>query len=177
MRVWKDVAGGASWLRGGAAAVLALTLTACGSDTPTGIDPTPPPAPSKAVIKVLIDPNPVTAVPTGDSTYPWDFRVNLQLSDSGGVGFIVTSMLTTVSSALSGGTLDSSDENAFVGIKIAAFGQETRQFHMGPYRMENHTKEGKINFKINFVDDKGNASVYDGTVDVQNLGAPVELPQ
>ena len=176
MRVLKDVAGR---LRGGAvAALLAAALTACGgSDTVTGGGPSPTPAPSKAIVKVLIDPNPVIAVPTGDSTYPWDFRVNLQLSDSGGVGFVVTSMLTTVTSALSGATLDSTDTNAFVGVKIAAFGQETRQFHMGPYRMENYTKEAKVNFKINFTDDKGNVSVYDGSVSVQKLGGEVELPR
>ena len=96
--------------------------------------------------------------------------MNLQLSDSGGVGFIVTSMQTTVTSAISGGVLQTTDQNPFVGVKIAALGQETRQFHNGAYRMENFTKEGKVNFKINFVDDRGNASVYDGTVNVQHTG-------
>jgi hypothetical protein len=141
------------------------------------VTPTPTPPPAKAVIKVLIDPNPVIAVASGDSNYPWAFRVNIQLSDSGGVAFIVTSMLTTVTSALSGATLVSLDTNPFVGLKISAFGQETRQFAVLAYRMENFTKEGRVNFKFNFVDDKGNASVYDGTVNVQHLRTPVRPPE
>jgi hypothetical protein len=150
-------------------------LVACGGSSPTAA-PTPTPAPAKAVIAVLIDPNPVKAVSSGNSDYPWDFRVNLQLSDSGGVAFIVTSMKTTVTSALSGAELASTDENPFVGVKVAALGQETRQFHMGPYRMEYGLKQGNINFKINFVDDKGNATAFDKTVSVQNVGNIVKLP-
>jgi hypothetical protein len=154
-------------------AVVAAGLAAlggCGGGS--GPDPvaTPTPAPKKAIIKVLMDPNPVTAVASGEPDFPWDFRLNLQLSDSGGVAFIVTSMQTTVTSAISGGTLQSSDQNPFVGVKIPALGQETRQFHNGPYRMENFTKEGKVNVKINFVDDAGNASVFDGSVNVQHVG-------
>lgn len=158
-----------------AAIVLALTACGGGNSSPT-VAPTPTP-PLKAIIKVLIDPNPVIAVSSGDSNYPWDFRFNLQLSDSGGVGFIVTSMLTTVTSALSGAVLDSTNDNAFVGVKIPAFGQETRQFHVGSYRMENYTKEGKVNIKMNFTDDNGNASVYDGSVNVQHFGSPVRMPE
>jgi hypothetical protein len=126
-------------------------LAACGGGGSPTVAPTPTPPPAKAVIKVLIDPNPVIAVPSGEPDYPWAFRVNLQLSDSGGVGFIVTSMLTTVTSALSGTVLASVDTNAFVGVKIPANGQETRQFGILAYRMENFTKEGRVNFKMNFV--------------------------
>ena len=134
---------------------------------------TPPPA--KAVVKVLIDPNPIIAEATGNSDYPWDFRFNLQVSDSGGVGFMVTTMQTTITSALSGGTLTSTSQNPFVGVKIAANGQETRQYHVGPYRMENMTRQGKVNVKMNFVDDLGNPSVYEGTVNVQYDGAAVRF--
>ena len=155
---------------------LLVFLSACGGSDSVVNTPTPTPTPAKAVIKVLIDPNPVLAVSSGDSDYPWAFRVNLQLSDSGGVGFIVTSMLTTVTSAISGGTLVSTDSNPFVGVKIPALGQETRQFYLPAYRMENYTKEGVINFKINFVDDSGNASVYDGSVNVRHVSDPVRLP-
>lgn len=37
------------------------------------------------------------------------------------------------------------------------------------------TVTGKVNVKMNFVDDAGNASVYDGTVNVQYEGEPVRL--
>ncbi len=155
---------------------LVMLLSACGGSNNPVQAPTPTPPPAKAVIKVLIDPNPVMAVSSGNSNYPWAFRVNLQLSDSGGVAFIVTSMLTTVTSAISGQTLVSTDSNPFVGVKIPALGQETRQFYMPAYRMENYTKEGTINFKINFVDDKANASVYDGSVSVRHVHDPVHMP-
>jgi hypothetical protein len=146
-----------------------VSILACGGD-PKGPTVVVTPEPAKAVIKVLIDPNPIKAEPSGDPSYPWDFRFNLQLSDSGGVGFIVTSMQTTVTSALSGSVLTTSVENPFVGVKVPALGQETRQYHLGAYRMEFGTKEGRVNVKINFVDDRGNASVYDGVVNVQHLG-------
>ena len=149
--------------------MLAMLAHCGGGGSPT-VAPTPPPPPKKAIIKVLIDPSPVIAVPTGDPQFPWDFRFNLQLSDSGGVGFIVTSMETTITSALSGGILTTTQQNPFVGVKIPALGQETRQFHIGPYRMENFTKEGRANVKLNFVDDNGNASTFDGTVNIQHVG-------
>jgi hypothetical protein len=79
-------------------------------------------------------------------------------------------MQTTVASAQSGAVLLSTDNNPFVGVKIAAGGQETRQFHSGPYRMENFSKQGRINVKMNFADDRGNPSVYDGIVNVQHVG-------
>lgn len=79
-------------------------LVACGgiSTTPT-VTPTPTPSP-RAVVHVLIDPNPVLAVPSGDPDYPWSFAVNLQVSDSGGVAFLVTSMQTTVTATSTGET-------------------------------------------------------------------------
>jgi hypothetical protein len=134
-----------------------------------------PAPPQKAVIKVLIDPNPVQAEATGDPKFPWDFRYNLQLSDSGGVGFIVTSMETSVASALTGDVLVRTDQNPFVGIKVAARGQQTRQFHIGPYRMEFFTRQARVSVKMNFVDDNGNASVYDGSVTVQHASEHVEV--
>jgi len=154
---------------------LLTTITACGGSSSPTVAPTPTP-PSKAIIKVLVDPNPVLAVSSGDPDYPWAFRVNLQLSDSGGVGFIVTSMQTTVTSAISGLVLTTTSENPFVGVKIPANGQETRQFGVLAYRMENRTKEGTINFKMNFTDDRGNASVSDTSVNLRHLSDPVRLP-
>ena len=151
-----------------------LALPACGSPTTPTPSPTPTP-PQKAVIKVLMDPNPAIAEPSGNASFPWDFRFNLQVSDSGGVGFIVTSIQTTITSALTGATLQTTDQNPFVGVKIPAFGQETRQFHNGPYRMENFTRQGKANVKMNFVDDRGNASVFDGTINIQYASGPVRL--
>jgi hypothetical protein len=38
------------------------------------------------------------------------------------------------------------------------------------------TKEGMFNVKMNFVDDRSNASVYDGTVNVRRVGTPVHMP-
>ena len=154
--------------------LIVASLAGCGSD-PVVTPPVTTLAPARAVIGVLIDPNPVIAVPSGNSDFPWDFRFNLQVSDSGGVGFIVTSMLTTITSAQSGATLTSTDANPFVGLTVPARGQETRQFHMGPYRMENRAKEGRANIKMNFVDERGNASTFDGTVNIQYADAPIRL--
>lgn len=147
-------------------AILAAFLPACGGSssnvTSTPVTTLPP----MAIIKVLIDPNPIQAVASGDSNLPWDFRFNLQLSDSGGVGFIVSAMQTTVKSALTGATLTTTAQNPFVGIKIAAFGQNTQQFHEGAYRMENFTRQATVTVQITFVDDRGNTSVFNGTVNV-----------
>src|SRR5262249_30674988 len=159
-----------------AALLTAVGLAACGgggSSSPTPVTTQPP---AKAVIKVLIDPNPVHAVATGNDDYPWRFRVNVQVSDSGGVGFIVTSMETTITSAISGGVLYRTDQNPFVGVKVAAFGQNTQQFSSPRYRMENHTKEGRVEFKMTFSDDRGNTSAYTGSVDVLYTGQVVHLP-
>ncbi len=154
--------------------VLVASLAACGSENgPTPLpSPTPPP---RAVVAVLIDPNPVVAVPSGNASFPWDFRFNLQVSDSGGVAFVVSSMQTTITSRQSGLALISTDTNPFVGVRISGGGQETRQFHIGPYRMENFAKEGRVNIKMNFIDDNGNASVFDGTVNIVHADGPVRL--
>jgi hypothetical protein len=150
---------------------IVLCLHGCGGDRVTSPSPTPPPP--KANIKVLMDPSPIVAVPSGDPTYPWGFAVNIQVSDSGGVAFIVTSMQTTVTAA-STGLSTSFSNNPFVGVKIPAYGQETRQFHWPSYRMDAEgTKEGTFNVKMNFVDDAGNASVFDGTVKIQHAAAPL----
>lgn len=157
--------------------LIVTCLASCGGDGPVTPPVTTPPPPARAVIGVLIDPSPVIAEPSGNSSFPWDFRFNLQLSDSGGVAFIVTSMLTTITSAQSGATLISTDANPFVGVRVPARGQETRQFHMGPYRMENFAREGRANVRMNFVDDRGNASVFDGTVNIRFADAPVRMDQ
>jgi hypothetical protein len=41
--------------------------------------------------------------------------------------------------------------------------------------MENHTREGKANVKLNFVDDRGNVSVFDGSVNIQHEGDRIRL--
>ena len=147
-----------------------LALPGCGGGGSTPPTPVTTLAP-KAIIKVLIDPNPVLAEDSGLDDYPWDFRFNLQVSEGSGlVGFVVTSMQTTVASALSGALLISTDTNPFVGVRIAPGGQETRQFHSGPYRMENFSKEARVNVKMNFSDERGNPSVFDGSVNVQHVG-------
>jgi hypothetical protein len=155
---------------------LALSIgVSCGKSPTRPQDPATPSPPLRANIKVLIDPRPVIAEASGDRDFPWDFRFNLQVSDSGGVGFTVTSMQTTIMSAQSGATLMSTPQNPFVGIKVPANGQETRQFHMGPYRMENFAREGRVNVKMNFTDDTGNATVFDETVNVQYEGERIRL--
>ena len=145
-----------------------------GSSTPPPVAPTPVPQ-QRAIIGVLMDPNPAIAEPSGNSEFPWDFRFNLQVSDSGGVGFTVTSMLTTITSAQTGATLQSTAQNPFEGIRIAPFSQETRQFHNGPYRMENFRREGRANVRMNFVDDRGNTSAFNGTINILYAADPVRL--
>ncbi len=153
-------------------AMLAAFLAACGSSSPTQTTP-PTTLPPQAIINVLIDPNPVQAVASGDSNFPWDFRFNLQVSDSGGVGFVVSAMQTTVRSASSGATLNTTATNPFVGVKIPAFGQATRQFHEGPYRMENFTRQATVTLQMTFVDDGGHTSVFNSTVNVVHAQNPM----
>jgi hypothetical protein len=144
---------------------------ACGGgDSSPTVVATPAP-PAKAVIRVLVDPNPITAVPSGNPDYPWAFRVNLQLSDSGGVGFLVTSMLTTITAATTGETWLSTSDNPFVGTKIPALGQRTVQLAITAYRMDfAKTRQGTVTFRMNFVDDNGFPSAYDGSVIIQSVG-------
>jgi hypothetical protein len=155
-------------------ALLCGSIGCGGSSSPTAT-PTPTP-PARAAVHVLIDPNPVTAVPSGDPAYPWAFTVNVQLSDSGGVAFIVTSMLTTITAASTGETWLSSSENPFVGAKIPAYGQTTLQMRMSSYRMDwAKTREGTLTFKMNFVDDNGYPSTYEGSARIQSVGSPSHL--
>ncbi len=155
---------------------VAVALAACGGENPSQeVTPTPTPHP-KAIVGVLIDPNPIVAVPSGNRDYPWGFAVNIQLSDSGGVGFIVVSMQMTITAASTGLTWSSSD-NLFVGVMVPANGQVTKQFAQPQWRMDPEgTKEGTFNVKMNFLDDAGNTSAYDGTVNVRRIGDPVPFP-
>jgi hypothetical protein len=109
-------------------------------------------------------------VDSGNPEFPWEFRVNFQITDTGGVGFSVTGMQTTVTSALSGAALVTSAENPFLGVHIPARGQETRQFHLGAYRMENGTKAGRMTVKIDFRDDNGTTSTSTVGVDIRYVG-------
>lgn len=160
---------------GGAAVVGGAVALGAGRETSIApVAPTPVPG-QRAVIGVLMDPNPAIAEPSGNSEFPWDFRFNLQVSDSGGVGFTVTSMQTTITSAQTGATLSTTAQNPFSGVRIFPFGQETRQFHNGPYRMENFRREGRANVRMNFVDDRGNASAFNGTINILYADGPVRL--
>jgi PEGA domain len=163
------ILGGAAVVGGGAA------LAAGGGASSAPPPPSTPVAPQRAIIGVLMDPSPAFAEPSGDSTFPWDFRFNLQVSDSGGVGFTVTSMQTTITSTATGATLFSTAVNPFAGVQIAAFGQETRQYHNGPYRMENFRREGRANVRMNFQDSRGNASSFNGTINILYVGDPERL--
>jgi hypothetical protein len=153
-------------------AMLAAFVAACGSSGTTQATP-PTTQPPQAIINVLIDPNPIQAVSSGDSNYPWDFRFNLQVSDAGGVGFIVSVMQTTVKSAATGATLNTTASNPFVGVKIPALGQATRQFHEGPYRMENFARQATLTLQMTFVDDGGHTSVFNSTVNVVHAQRPM----
>jgi hypothetical protein len=65
-----------------------------------------------------------------------------------------------------------------VGVKIPAYGQDTRQFRWAAFRMDdNKTKEGSFTVRMNFVDDNGFASVSDNTVSIRMVGNLVRLPQ
>lgn len=160
---------------GGATVVGVGAALAAGSSSSTPSPVATPVPQQRAVIGVLMDPNPAIAEPSGNSEFPWDFRFNLQVSDSGGVGFTVTSMQTTITSAQTGATLQATAENPFAGVTISAFGQATRQFHNGPYRMENFRREGRANVTMNFLDNRGNASSFNGTINILYTGDPLRL--
>ena len=147
--------------------ILLLGLVACGGDSSPTVAPTPTP-PAKAIIGVLLDPSPIMATPSGDPDYPWAFRVNLQVSDSGGVGFIVSSMQTTVTAASHGFNVFDSRDNFFDGIKIPAHGQHTVSFGFSRYRMDfAKTRQGTITFRMNFLDDNGFPSASDASVEIR----------
>jgi hypothetical protein len=144
--------------------LILLVTVACGGSSASAPTPAPTPA-ARAVVGVLIDPNPVVAVASGDPDAPWIFRVNLQVSDSGGVGFAVTSVRTTLTSALSGLSVVTDGTNPFAGLSIPAYGERTKQLVAG-YAMEQGTRECTVRFQLQFRDDLGNTSSYDGSVKV-----------
>jgi hypothetical protein len=156
---------------GVAAAGIAIAAAGKGGSSTSTLVPSVP----SAVIHVNIDPNPITAVSSGDASFPWDFRFNLEIFDSGGVGFTITQIETVVASATSGIVINRSVDTASAGTHYPALGRVVRQYHNGPYRMENFTRQGKVTVNYNIVDDNGhhfdgstNANVlYNGEVLIQ----------
>lgn len=157
--------------------VVALgSLVACGGgSTPTASpSATPPP---RAVINVQFDPTVINAVPSGNPDLPWAMSVNIILSETGGVAFRVTSMVTTVTAASTGASV-SSAENPFAGVTVPANGREVRPFSWPAYKMDdNKTKEGVLAIRLNFVDQYGVTYVFEGSVTIQSRSEAVRLGQ
>jgi hypothetical protein len=109
---------------------------------------------------VNIDPNPIYAVNSGDPNYPWDFRFNVEVYDSGGVGFTITKLQYVVASAQSGVVLDQIDSGVN-GTHFPALGRVVRQYHENAYRMENFSRQAKVTVNYNIVDD--NLHHFDGS--------------
>lgn len=68
--------------------VLALSFAACGNDSgPTGrtTTTTTVPTASQAQISVIIDPNPITAVPSGMPEYPWEVNFTARIRETAGL--------------------------------------------------------------------------------------------
>ena len=157
----------------GSLLVLLGAIAGCGGGSSSAPTPVPTPLPS-AVMHVNIDPNPITAVDSGDPKYPWDFRFNVEVYDSGGVGFTITKLQYVIASAQSGFILNEVDSGVN-GTHYLAFGRVVRQLHEGPYRMENFTKQAKVTVNYNIVDDNGHH--FDGSTkaNVQFIG-PIARP-
>ena len=145
----------------GALASLTLlgVVVGCGGSSSSNPTPVPTPSPT-AVMHVNIDPNPIYAVDSGDKNYPWDFRFNVEVYDSGGVGFTITKLQYVVASALTGSVLDTVDSGVN-GTHFPVFGRVVRQYHESAYRMENFSKEAKVTVNYNIVDD--NLHHFDGS--------------
>jgi hypothetical protein len=152
-----------------------MTLAGCGGNSSPAAAPTPTPPPT-AVMHVNIDPNPVYAVASGDSNYPWDFTFNVEVYDSGGVGFTITKLQYVIASATSGYVLDQVDSSVN-GTHYPALGRIVRQWHENAYRMENMSKQAKVTVNYNIVDDNGHH--FDGSTNANVLftGSFVRLPQ
>jgi hypothetical protein len=150
---------------------LAGTLGACFSTDPEPV-PDPPPVPTRAEVKLLVDPNPVRANYEGNGWYR--FKVNLAFSESAGVGFTISTIRVSVSSALSGRTL--LDASSLVGEHVAANGSKVLQFTCPQYHMELGTSAARTRFSASITDDKGNAITLSGQADVLHRGEPQRLP-
>jgi hypothetical protein len=120
---------------------------------------------------VLIDPDPILPTYTGDPLLPWEFHFNVQVSDSGGVAFVVTSFRLTITSTYSGLVLLTDDTNHFAGQRITGFGQRTIQLALLPYHLENGTRQCRVGLQMTFQDDLGNLSSYNGSVNVVSRDA------
>ncbi len=152
------------------AVFLAGAFGACFSTDPEPL-PTPP-VPTRADVKLLVDPNPVRANYEGDGWYR--FKVNLAFSESAGVGFTINTIRVTVSSALSGDTL--LDVNSPVSEHVVANGSKVLQFTCPQYHMEFGTSAARTRFAAGITDDKGNAITLSGQADVLYRGEPRRLP-
>jgi hypothetical protein len=158
---------------GGAAAVVAIAAAGKGGGSGTT---TPAPTVPSAVMHINIDPNPITAVSSGDPNLPWDFRFNLEVYDSGGVGFTISKLEIVVASALTGFVLSRVTDSGTAGVHYPALGRVVRQFHESPYRMENFTRQAKVTVNYSIVDDNGHH--FDGSTlaDVLHYGEIVVRP-
>ena len=159
----------------GGAAAAGIAIAAGGGKSGGGTT-TPSPTLPTAVIHVNIDPNPITAVSSGDPNFPWDFRFNLEVYDSGGVGFTISKIETVVASALTGFILNRNTDTATVGVHLAALGRVVRQFHNGPYHMENLTRQAKITVNYSMVDDNNHNIDGSTTANVLLYGDVVVRP-
>jgi hypothetical protein len=142
-----------------ALATLLGVVVGCGGSSSSNPTPVPTPSPT-AVMHITIDPSPIYAVDSGDKKYPWDFTFNVEVYDSGGVGFTITKLQYVVASAQTGFVLDTVDSKVN-GTHYGAFGRVVRQYHETPYSMENSAREAKVTVNYNIVDD--NLHHFDGS--------------
>jgi hypothetical protein len=156
-----------------AGTVLALSLVACGSSDNTGPTPTPTPTPTpKAVIHMVVDPNPVVANFQSDGWYR--FKVNLGFDESAGIGFTINTIRTTITSAATGNVV--LDDVSAIGKYVAGYGNTILQFTSPRYKMAGGTSAGTIAFSVSILDDRGNTITLSGDANVLHHGDPHRLP-
>lgn len=157
----------------GAGLALALTFGACGGDDDNGPTPVPTPKPpTRAVVNMIVDPNPVRANYEGGGWYR--FKVNLGFSESAGIGFTISAIRVTVSSAASGLVLI--DRTVAIGDHVAAYGSIIEQFTCPQYHMEGGASAAVTRFVVTIIDDNQNVITLDGQANVLHHGQPHELP-
>jgi hypothetical protein len=147
--------------------VLSGGIVGCGGGS-NAVMPTALPTPSpRAVVSFNVDPNPVVSEYQGDGW--WRFRVNLELYDTGGVGFQINTIRTTVSSAVTGTIL--LDYNYSVAQHVDARGRTVLQFTSPLYRTV--TGGGaNVKFVADIRDDMGNAMTLSNQAGVLRVGGP-----
>jgi hypothetical protein len=164
---------------GNAIALLVLggALVACGGGG-SSTAPTAAPAPvqpSKAAVRLNIDPNPQYAEYQGDGWYK--FKVNLEFLEDAGVGARFDQMRVQVKSALTGAVLV---DWTYLGVQLPSQRIESRgrvvfQFTSPTYHMELGTRSADLVFTTSMTDDKGNPVSLSNTARVLSSGAvPVD---